>query len=340
MVETRKFPVSRVLGSGVKKANAGDLVIVKTKIGGIAMTNLDGEEGTSRIKRNRLDLKERTQATLDVPKVGTRMRTNSSASTASLDVSARSTEAITRIKESISAASSSATDKLLAGRQSRARLISSASSGFLSATSKTSARTPSPDLPALDEDPISPVKMSKGNNGIGVLGLGTPEVEKWVRAGEGTDNKGQGKGKGGVKGKGKRVGFVDESDDENESTAEAENIERATVKENMALEISPRRPTTTTSKSWTTVPSPLRHSSTSPSSSGSAPHDLLRTIMSDVMYDLHREQKAQMVGMHLDMVRMGRGWRKEMGNIIRELGELKEENGRLRAENERLRRGY
>jgi protein NEDD1 len=306
------------------------------------MTNLNEEERTPKmagLKRNRLDLKvSRTQATLDVPKVGTRMRTNSSSSTASLDVSARSTEAITRIKESISA-SSSVTDKSLAGRQSRARLVSSASSGFLSATSKTSARTPSPDLPALDEDPISPVKaigIGKGNNGIGVLGLGTPEVEKWVRAGEGMDNKGQGKRK--ERGKGKKVGFVDESDDENESMAEAENIEIATVKENMALEISPRRPTT--SKSWTTLPSPLRHPSTSPSSSGSAPHDLLRTIMSDVMYDLHREQKAQLLGMHLDMVRMGRGWRKEMGDIVRELGELKEENGRLRAENERLRRGY
>ena len=54
--------------------------------------------------------------------------------------------------------------------------------------------------------------------------------------------------------------------------------------------------------------------------------------------------KAEMMGLHLDLVRMGRGWRKEVRDALAEyaseLRELREENRRLREENERLRRGY
>jgi protein NEDD1 len=51
-----------------------------------------------------------------------------------------------------------------------------------------------------------------------------------------------------------------------------------------------------------------------------------------------------MVGLHLDLVRMGGAWRKEMRGAMQEyvgdLKELREENRTLREENERLRRGY
>jgi len=54
-----------------------------------------------------------------------------------------------------------------------------------------------------------------------------------------------------------------------------------------------------------------------------------------------------MTGLHLDLVRMGRGLRKELrevaeggGGGLLELERLREENRLLREENERLRRGY
>jgi len=51
-----------------------------------------------------------------------------------------------------------------------------------------------------------------------------------------------------------------------------------------------------------------------------------------------------LVGMHLDMVRMGRNWKKEMKEVMdayaKDLRELREENRLLREENERLKRGY
>jgi protein NEDD1 len=61
------------------------------------------------------------------------------------------------------------------------------------------------------------------------------------------------------------------------------------------------------------------------------------------MLDFRQETRAEMVGLHLDLVRMGRTWRRELGTTMQEyvgdLKELREENRKLRKENERLRRG-
>jgi protein NEDD1 len=231
---------------------------------------------------------------------------------------------------------STTSDRLSASTRPRAlsNLASVGSSGKLSATSRM---TPSPDLPPLDQGLISPLKRGNGKSKAGLLGLGTPEVDQWVQAGRG----------GGKNGKGKKVGFMDDSDEDDDERGrgtndneDATNHDGKKENVNMAVQISPRRPTASTTN-WTAVPSPLRHAMPSSSSpSGSSAHDLLRTIVSDVLYDLHRDQKAQLTGMHLDLIRMGRGWKRDLGDVLKELGELREENGRLKEENERLRRGY
>jgi len=62
------------------------------------------------------------------------------------------------------------------------------------------------------------------------------------------------------------------------------------------------------------------------------------------MYDYQEDMRTELVGMHLDMVRMGRSWKKDMKDVMdayaKDLGELREENRLLREENERLKRGY
>ena len=64
----------------------------------------------------------------------------------------------------------------------------------------------------------------------------------------------------------------------------------------------------------------------------------------DAMLDFRLENKAQMAGLHLDLIRLGSTWRQEMRESLQEymddLHDLREENKRLREENERLRRGY
>ena len=51
-----------------------------------------------------------------------------------------------------------------------------------------------------------------------------------------------------------------------------------------------------------------------------------------------------MMGLHLDLLRMGRSWKAELRALMEEyvgdLREMREENGSLRRENERLRRGW
>ena len=169
---------------------------------------------------------------------------------------------------------------------------------------------------------------------MSVLGLGTPEVEHWIKAGKG-DIEGIGNDKG--KGKGKTVGFMDDNDSENEHGSEGE--------QGLAMQVSPRRSTDVSnpvSTSW--APAPLHLPVPGSGSPAGGAHDLLRTIVRDVMYDFQRETKAEMMGLHLDLVRMGRGWKKElrdlMGEYVGDLKDLREENRRLREENERLKRGY
>ena len=71
---------------------------------------------------------------------------------------------------------------------------------------------------------------------------------------------------------------------------------------------------------------------------------MLHHIMRDVMYDYQEDMRTELVGMHLDMVRMGRNWKKDMKEVMdtyaKDLRELREENRLLREENERLKRGY
>ncbi|KAG5653528.1 hypothetical protein H0H81_012469 [Sphagnurus paluster] len=199
------------------------------------------------------------------------------------------------------------------------------------------SRTPSPELPSVNLDPMTPVPAAKrAGTRMGVLGLGTPEVDRWIRAGKAEDIS-----KGKDKGKGKTVGFKGDSEDDDgeESDSESEAMEREREREHsLSMQVSPVRPPA--AASW--APSPLRQS---PAGAGAGTaHDLLRTIVKDVMYDFQQETRAEMTGLHLDLVRMGRGWKRELRELMEEysggMNELREENRRLREENERLRRGF
>ncbi|CAE6430104.1 unnamed protein product [Rhizoctonia solani] len=72
--------------------------------------------------------------------------------------------------------------------------------------------------------------------------------------------------------------------------------------------------------------------------------DLLRNIVSDVMFEFRQETKEDVRGLHLDLLRASRGWKSDLkeylGDTLEELRLVKEENARLRAEITRLRRGY
>ena len=127
------------------------------------------------------------------------------------------------------------------------------------------------------------------------------------------------------------------------------------------MQISPRRsfpgPSTNPSTRWAPVPSPLRNpASTSAASNGHghgpvpaspqarAAQDMLQALLRDALHDFRQETKGELVGLHLDLIRMGASWRREMreamGDFAEEMRELREENRRLREENERLRRGF
>jgi len=122
-------------------------------------------------------------------------------------------------------------------------------------------------------------------------------------------------------------------------------------KQETTLQVTPVRPgVQRSSGAWPPVPSPLRrgledmqHMGGPPSSIVNA-QNMLQQIMRDVMYDYQEDLRAELVGMHLDMVRMGRNWKKDMKDVMdayaKDLRELREENRLLREENERLKRGY
>jgi protein NEDD1 len=178
---------------------------------------------------------------------------------------------------------------------------------------------------------------------MGVLGLGSPEVARWVK---GDNWKGKEKEVGVKKARFLRHQGTAESDRESDdSQAETgserlANEERDNAREQeLSMQVSPRRPTAP--PTW--LPSPHRPSAANLNMNAAA-QDFLRNIVRDVMYDFQRETKAEMMGLHLDLVRMGRGWRRELREVLEEPGgeiqQLREENKRLREENERLRRGY
>ncbi|KAA1469327.1 WD40 repeat-like protein [Dentipellis sp. KUC8613] len=215
--------------------------------------------------------------------------------------------------------------------------------------SSQSVRTPSPDLtepslikeaapfPLMDSD--KPRKKGKG-----LLGLSTPEVQKWIDAGKGKERE-----------DGKKVDFAageDEEHDEGhlEELEEEDEVDEVDVKlkakvddkhrKSMSMQVTPRR---VSGAAW--AASPLRNSVShgSPGPQGGA-QGLLHAIIRDAMIDFRQETKAEMVGLHLDLLHMGRSWRQEMraamDEYLGDLRELREENQRLREENERLRRGY
>ncbi|KAJ7709971.1 WD40-repeat-containing domain protein [Mycena rosella] len=192
------------------------------------------------------------------------------------------------------------------------------------------SRTPSPDLPSVNADPVTPLPSRKKS-----AALGTPEVDLWIEAG---DNRLKGNGKG----KGKTVLF---QDNENENLPEEDGKERERER-SLSMQISPRRtPSAGLGNSASWAPSPLRNViPTSPASGTSSAHDLLRTIVRDAMMDFQNDHRSEMVGLHLDLLKLGRGWKNELRDLMNEyvgdLRDLREENKRLREENEHLRRGY
>ena len=204
------------------------------------------------------------------------------------------------------------------------------------------SRTPTPDLPDPHKEPTTPVAMQKQKKRMQVLGLGTPEVDRWIRAGQEDRRKKRSQyGDGDIEGKAKVVGFK-----ENDEEIGREELEK---ERSLTMQISPRRPSINASRtspqSWAASPAPnaSQIGGGSGGPGGSSAHELLKTIVQDVMYDFQRDSKAEMMGLHLDLVRMGRGWKTELRSLMDEyvgdLKDLRDENQRLRLENERLRRG-
>ncbi|KAJ3830630.1 WD40-repeat-containing domain protein [Lentinula raphanica] len=259
------------------------------------------------------------------------------------------------------AATNSSTSR--SSRSQNGTKLSSTSNPVLS----SNTRTPSPDLSDIETiarsgpEPVTPLPRQRRAiaSRDGQRGDEGEDIDLLART-HGFPKKNSGKGKT------RTVLFQDDgkqSDSEQDEKKAGSDDENESEKENhregsLSWQISPRRPEPTGLSASTSAPwkaSPLRHSqSQSPlrvqypnipaSPGGTSPRDLLRNIVRDVMYDFHQESRADMIGLHLDLVRMGRGWKKElrelMGEYNGELEELREENRRLREENERLRRGY
>ena len=145
---------------------------------------------------------------------------------------------------------------------------------------------------------------------------------------------------------GGKIKELDDRDDKDEGA-----ISTPPKKTETALQVTPARPGVQRHPGpWAPVPSPLRrgledmqHTGGAPSSIGNV-HNMLHQVMRDVMYDYQEDMRTELVGMHLDMVRMGRNWKKDMKDVMdtyaKDLRELREENRLLREENERLKRGY
>lgn len=205
-------------------------------------------------------------------------------------------------------------------------------------------RTPSPTLPAASSSkepfPVGAGQYKK--KGLSMLGLGTPEVEKWIKGGKQRDKQRE---------EGKRVDFVGSDEGDLVSVSKVEDVvewgdtdaglqAKEPLRRTMSMQLTPRRPGATS-----VLPSPLRHSVAggSPGAAGSA-QGILHALIKDAMLDFRQETKTDIVGLHLDLLRMGRSWRQEMratmDEYVGDLKELRDENKRLRDENERLRRGY
>ncbi|KAG9318759.1 WD40-repeat-containing domain protein [Chiua virens] len=212
----------------------------------------------------------------------------------------------------------------------------------------------SPELP---REPVTPISLGKNGakaplasvagTGVGILGLTSPEVTKRVQGG---NRNGKGKEKPVEMKKARFVrreadeklsGGSDESESEDVLQASLEELQGGEQEQELSLQVSPRRPTIPPPPSW--LQSPHRPS-TANINMNVAAQDFLRGIVHEVMYDFQRETKAEMTGLHLDLVRMGRTWKQELRDIMEEwsgeIQELKAENKRLKEENERLRRSH
>jgi protein NEDD1 len=196
-------------------------------------------------------------------------------------------------------------------------------------------------LPLRNTTPPFPIRQDKTQKkGLSMLGLDTPEVERWIAG------KGESKGKSKDLDKDDAVEFPTDSGDElTMSKLERSQIEELTGRQNskdmrrlrtLSVQATPRK------AAW--AMSPLRNSIAEGSPGVNGVAGLLHALISDAMLDFRQETRAEMVGLHLDLVRMGGAWRKEMHGAMQEyvgdLKELREENRKLREENERLRRGY
>jgi len=195
--------------------------------------------------------------------------------------------------------------------------------------------------PLRNTTPPFPIRQDKTQKkGLSMLGLDTPEVERWIAG------KGEGKSKSKNPDEDGAVEFPTDSGDElTTSKLERSQIEELTGKEDgkdlrrlrtLSMQATPRK------SAW--AMSPLRNSIAEGSPGVNGVTGLLHALISDAMLDFRQETRAEMVGLHLDLVRMGGVWRKEMRSAMQDyvgdLKELREENRKLREENERLRRGY
>ncbi|KAH7921383.1 WD40 repeat-like protein [Leucogyrophana mollusca] len=243
----------------------------------------------------------------------------------------------------------------------------------------------SPDLPMPSPDPTTPLSRAKATSprkakavspsrtrtnvvastkgvvapadtqtrtGPGVLGLDTSEVARWVRQG-----KEKQKDEGGED-MGKRARFMGQDDGSDNEGVDRDDEDALERERELSMQVSPRRPTATNHIN-TYGPSPwLDTHPHEPSPPHNQAHDLLRSIIKDVVYDFRREAKADAMELHLDLVRLGRVVRGELGAVReemvalrgggrqqgygemdreRELVLLREENRRLREENRHLR---
>jgi len=192
--------------------------------------------------------------------------------------------------------------------------------------------------PLRDTIPPFPIRQDKTRKkGLSMLGLSTPEVERWIA--------GKGESKAPDKGSVEfPVDSGDEDDVEDLEKLERSRIEELAAGENkdlprlrpLSVQMTPRK------SAW--AMSPFRHSIAEGSPGANGISGLLHALISDAMLDFRQETRAEMIGLHLDLVRMGRAWRREMRVATQEyagdLKELREENRKLREENERLRRGF
>ena len=193
---------------------------------------------------------------------------------------------------------------------------------------------------------------------MNLLGLGAPDVRRWVEAGNEEEEKTQGRKVGFTGAKGPVAPVAAAPASSNNVEAESAGPQFKEAKIELTVQISPRcnLPQTKATSAWTAAPSPLRNPNHTAADKDDDPllgagpsvnnpaHDLLQSLIKDALYDFRRETKAEIIGLHLDLVRMGRGWRKEMREAMEEwskqLNEVREDNRRLREENERLKRGY